>query len=50
MARLLYIDDMLIAAKSMWEIKTLKSKLSDDFEMKNLIATKKILGTKIIRE
>ena len=35
---------MLIAAKSMLEIKRLKSLLGDEFEMKDLGAAKKILG------
>jgi hypothetical protein len=41
---LLYVDDMLIAAKNMLEIKKLKSLLSDEFEIKDLGAAKKILG------
>jgi hypothetical protein len=41
---LLYVDDMLIAAKSMFEVKRLKSLLSDEFEMKDLGGAKKILG------
>jgi hypothetical protein len=32
---LLYVDDMLIVAKSMLEIKRLKSLLGDEFEMKD---------------
>ncbi|KAK1693742.1 hypothetical protein QYE76_010439 [Lolium multiflorum] len=40
---LLYVDDMLIAAKSKKEITTLKSQLSSEFEMKDLGAAKKIL-------
>jgi hypothetical protein len=33
---LLYVDDMLIAAKSKMEIATLKAHLSSEFEMKVL--------------
>jgi len=40
---LLYIDDMLIASKNMFEINDLKDRLSGKFEMKNLDAIKKIL-------
>ena len=40
----LYVDDMLIASKSMQEINRLKSQLSATFEMKDLGAAKKILG------
>ena len=47
---LLYVDDMLIAAKSKKEITTLKKLLSSEFEMKNLGAAKKILGMKITRD
>ena len=47
---LLYVDDMLIAAKNMSEIQVLKKQLSDEFEMKDLDATKKILGMKIQRD
>ena len=43
----LYIDDMLIAAKHMYEVDKLKSQLKQEFEMKDLGATKKILGMKI---
>ncbi|KAK3128943.1 hypothetical protein QOZ80_6BG0468570 [Eleusine coracana subsp. coracana] len=47
---LLYVDDMLIAAKDKSEIAKLKAQLSNEFEMKDLGATKKILGMEIIRE
>jgi hypothetical protein len=47
---LLYVDDMLIAAKSKKEITTLKAQLSSAFEMKDLGAAKKILGMKIKRD
>jgi len=44
---LLYVDDMLIAAKDMVEIDRLKAPLSSEFYMKNLGAVKKILEMKI---
>jgi hypothetical protein len=47
---LLYVDDMLIAAKSMKEITTLKAQLSSEFEIKNLGPAKKILGMEIKRD
>jgi hypothetical protein len=47
---LLYVDDMLIAAKSRKEITTLKRLLSSEFEMKDLGAAKKILGMEITRD
>ena len=47
---LLYVDDMLIAAKDKSEIAKLKAQLSKEFEMKDLGAAKKILGIKIIRD
>jgi hypothetical protein len=47
---LLYVDDMLIAAKDKSEIAKLKAPLNLEFEMKDLGATKKILGVEIIRD
>ena len=47
---LLYVDDMLIAAKSMVEVNKLKSLLSKEFDMKDLGAAKKILGMEIHRD
>ncbi|KAL5766903.1 hypothetical protein ACOSP7_017520 [Xanthoceras sorbifolium] len=47
---LLYVDDMLIAAKDMFELNKLKSELSGEFEMKDLGAAKKILGMEIRRD
>ena len=47
---LLYVDDMLIAAKDMSEISKLKAQLSVEFEMKDLGAAKKILGMEIHRD
>jgi aspartate carbamoyltransferase regulatory subunit len=47
---LLYVDDMLIAAKDKSEITKLKAQLSKEFEMKDLGAAKKILVMEIIRD
>ena len=47
---LLYVDDMLIAAKSTIEVNKLKSLLSKEFDMKDLGAAKKILGMEIHRD
>jgi len=47
---LLYVDDMLIAAKSQVEIGRLKAQLSKEFEMKDLGEAKKILGMEISRD
>nr|AAM08562.1 Putative retroelement [Oryza sativa Japonica Group]AAM10749.1 Putative retroelement [Oryza sativa Japonica Group] len=47
---LLYVNDMLIAAKDKLEIAKLKAQLSSEFEMKDLGAAKKILGMEITRE
>ncbi|KAG9453307.1 hypothetical protein H6P81_006211 [Aristolochia fimbriata] len=46
---LLYVDDMLIAAKSQVEIDILKAQLNKEFEMKDLGKAKKILGMEISR-
>jgi Reverse transcriptase (RNA-dependent DNA polymerase) len=46
---LLYVDDMLIAATNMGEIKKLKEQLGMAFSMKDLGVVKKILGMEIIR-
>ena len=47
---LLYIDDMLIDAKSKEKIRTVKAQLNNKFEMKDLGATKKILRMEILRD
>ena len=47
---LLYVDDMLIAVSSIKEINNLKKQLSKQFTMKDLGATKQILGMRIIRD
>ncbi|WVZ89766.1 hypothetical protein U9M48_036131 [Paspalum notatum var. saurae] len=46
----LYVDDMLIAAKDKNKITKLKAQLNSKFEMKDLGAAKKILGMEITRE
>ena len=43
----LYVDDMLIAAKKKYDIQKLKGLLSAEFEMKDLGAARKILGMEI---
>lgn len=40
---LLYVDDMLIPTKNMFEVKRMKCLSGDEFEMKNLGGVKKIL-------
>ena len=47
---LLYVDDMLIAAKDMAGINELKATLKNEFETKDLGATKKILGMEIQKD
>jgi hypothetical protein len=47
---LLYVDDMLIATKSIVEVNKLKVLLSRKFEMNDLGATKKILGMKLRKD
>ncbi|KAG8478240.1 hypothetical protein CXB51_028177 [Gossypium anomalum] len=47
---LLYVDDMLIAAKYKGEIRKVKAQLSEEFEMKDLGPAKKILGMEILRD
>ena len=47
---LLYVDDILITAKSKVEIGKLKLQLNEEFEMKDLGEAKKILGMKIQRD
>jgi hypothetical protein len=45
----LYVDDVLVANKNMVEIYMLKDQLARIFDMKNLGATKQILGIEIHR-
>ncbi|KAK3006364.1 hypothetical protein RJ639_016617 [Escallonia herrerae] len=47
---LLYVDEMLITAKSMSNVNDLKEQLKRKFEMKDLGAAKRILGMKIQRD
>ncbi|KAL0323637.1 UNVERIFIED_CONTAM: Retrovirus-related Pol polyprotein from transposon TNT 1-94 [Sesamum angustifolium] len=47
---LLYVDDMLIVAKSMYDVLALKALLSQEFDMKDLGAATKILGMEIHRD
>ena len=47
---LLYVDDMLSAAKEKSEIAKLKAQLNKEFEMKDLGAAMKILGMEIVRD
>ena len=47
---LLYVDDMLIAAQSMSDINEVNKQLSNESEMKDLGAAKKILGMEISRD
>ena len=47
---LLYVDDILIASKSMTAVKGLKRALSQEFEMKDLGSAQKILGMEICRD
>ncbi|XP_073117052.1 uncharacterized protein [Elaeis guineensis] len=44
---MLYVDDMLIAAKDMSEIDRLKSQFSNEFKIKDLGANRKILSVEI---
>ena len=46
---LLYVDDMLIAAKAKENIRTVKAQANNEFEMKDLGASKKILRMEILR-
>ena len=50
MYMLLYVYDMLIAAKSKEEIRTVKPQLNDKFEMEDLGTAKKILWMEILRD
>ena len=47
---LLYVDDMLIAEKSIVEINNLKVLLSKEFDMKDLGSAKKILEMEIRKD
>ena len=47
---LLYVDDMLIAAKNWHDVIELKALFVKELFMKDLCATKKILGMEIYRD
>ena len=47
---LLYVDDILIAAKNATEIQNIKFLLSKEFEMKDLGAASKILSMEILKD
>ena len=47
---LLYVDDMLVIAKDMFEVKKVEKMLKGEFEMKDLWTAKRILGMKITRD
>ncbi|GJZ99349.1 retrotransposon protein, putative, ty1-copia subclass [Tanacetum coccineum] len=47
---LLYVDDMLIACKSKFEIEYTKGLLRKEFDMKELGPARKILGMEIVRD
>ena len=47
---LLYVDDILLAAKQMSEIKMIKDQLSSEFEMKDMGPASRILGIDIKRD
>ncbi|GJV68730.1 retrovirus-related pol polyprotein from transposon TNT 1-94 [Tanacetum coccineum] len=47
---LLYVDDMLIACKSKYEIKYTKGLLRKEFDLKELGPARKILGMEIVRD
>lgn len=47
---LLYVDDMLLAAKNVKDAKKLKEQLESSFEMKDLGPARRILGMDIYRD
>lgn len=47
---LLYVDNMLIVGLDMEKIKELKEQLLKEFELKDFVLAKKILGIKINRD
>lgn len=47
---LLYVDDMLVAAKDIRKINILKASLNKEFQMKDLGPASRILGMEIIRD
>ena len=47
---LLYVDDMLIAARNKTHVQKRKAQIKKEFDMKNLGEAKKILGMEITRD
>jgi len=47
---LLYVDDMLITTGNKTHVQKLKTQLWKDFDMKDLVETKKILGMEFTRD
>ena len=47
---LLYVDDMLLAGKSLTKLNEIREQLKNEFEMKDLGSSKRILGMEITRE
>src|SRR5687768_4193689 len=47
---ILYVDDMVVACSSLFEVENLKRLLSSEFDMKDLGEAKKILGMEILRD
>ena len=47
---LLYVDDILIAAKNKTHVQKFKAQLKKQFDMKDLGEAKKILGVEITRD
>src|SRR3954464_8484876 len=47
---LLYVDNMLIAARSKAQVQKVKAQLKGEFDMKDLGEVRKILGIKITRD
>jgi hypothetical protein len=46
----LYVDDMILASKSITEINRLKAQIARTFDMKDLGAARRILGMEIFRD
>jgi ATP-binding cassette subfamily B (MDR/TAP) protein 1 len=46
----LYVDDMILASKNITKINRVKAEMARMYDMKDLGATKKILGMEIFRD